>query len=142
MFPQPPEAFSLLTGLTAPELVTFSGEAQQARSRAPCPFTAPPPRRRRQARANANDTLARATQALQAFRVMQAAARNIAISGPNNLGADPNHPGQALPNVPNGLVLGGLVPDSGLSAPGMANPVTTWTGANTPTQTTNGARRT
>jgi filamentous hemagglutinin family protein len=29
---------------------------------------------------------------------------------------------------------GGLVPDSGLSGPGIANPVTTWVGANTPTQ--------
>ena len=89
-----------------------------------------------QGRAKANDTLARTTQALQALRAMQAAARALSLSGPNNLGADPNHPGQQLPNVPNGLVLGGLVPDSGLSGAGVANPVTTWTGANTPTQAT------
>ncbi len=48
----------------------------------------------------------------------------------------PNHPGQLLPNVPNGLNIGGLVPDSGLARAGAANPVSTWVNANTPTQTT------
>ena len=38
-------------------------------------------------------SLTRATQAIQAMQAMQNAARNAALSGPNNLGADPNHPG-------------------------------------------------
>ncbi len=38
-------------------------------------------------------------------------------------------------SVPNGLQIGGLVPDTGLSAPGIANPVTTWVGAAAPVQT-------
>src|SRR3984885_9994586 len=50
-------------------------------------------------------SLTRATQAIQA---VQNAARNAALSGPNNLGADPNHPGLQLPNVPDGLGAGGL----------------------------------
>src|SRR5215467_21537 len=54
------------------------------------------------------DTLARTTQALNAVRNMQAAARAAAMKGPNNLGADPNHPGLRLPNEPNGLTPGGL----------------------------------
>lgn len=53
---------------------------------------------------------------------MQSAARNLALGTPSS--------------VPNGLAPGGLVPDSGLASPGVANPVTTWVGANTPTQTT------
>src|SRR5262249_39513175 len=57
---------------------------------------------------NGRDTLARTTQALNAVRNMQAAARAAAMKGPNNLGADPNHPGLRLPNVPNGLTPGGL----------------------------------
>src|ERR1700733_12440429 len=80
-------------------------------------------------------SLTRATQAIQAMQAMQNAARNAALAGPNNLGADPNHPGLQLPNVPDGLNIGGLVPDSGLASPGVANPVSTWIGASTPTQT-------
>lgn len=79
-----------------------------------------------QLRANARDSLARTTQALQAVQAMQAAARALAAAGPNHLGPDPNHPGQALPNVPDGLVSGGLV-----AAPGVV-----WAGAGVPTQTT------
>ncbi len=88
-------------------------------------------------RANSNDALSRTTQALQSVKAMQAAAR-AAASGRNNLGADPNHPGLQLPNVPDGLLEGGLVPDSGLSAPGTANPVTSWVNAQTPVQTVSG----
>ncbi|MFZ4694929.1 MAG: filamentous hemagglutinin N-terminal domain-containing protein, partial [Verrucomicrobiia bacterium] len=90
----------------------------------------------------ARDSLARTTLALQAARSVQAAARAAAISGPNNLGADPNHPGQTLPNVPDGLVAGGLVPDSGLTAPGVAAPVLSWVNAKTPVQTTDGSSTT
>jgi filamentous hemagglutinin family protein len=91
--------------------------------------------------ANAADALARTTQALQAVRAMQVSARAIA-AGRNNLGADPNHSGRQLPNVPNGLNTGGLVPDSGLAKGGAANAVTTWVNAQTPVQTTSGGRTT
>jgi len=87
---------------------------------------------------SATSTLARTTQALSAVRAMQAAARAAAMTGPNNLGADPNHPGQILPNVLDGLATGGLVPDSGLASQGVANAVTSWTNAQTPTQTSSG----
>jgi filamentous hemagglutinin len=85
-------------------------------------------------------TLAQTTQALQSVQAMQAAARAAAQAGANNLGADPNHPGQQLPDVPNGLATLGLVPDSGLASPGVANPVTTWQNAQTPTQSTTGGQ--
>jgi filamentous hemagglutinin family protein len=74
------------------------------------------------------NSLARAAQALQAMQAAQSAARNLVLGTPSS--------------VPNGLVTGGLVPDSGLSAPGTANPVTTWVGANTPTQSTSGGQTT
>lgn len=60
-----------------------------------------------QARANANDMLARNTMALQSVMAMQEAARALAATS-NNLGANPNFPGQTLPDVPNGLGAGGL----------------------------------
>lgn len=60
-----------------------------------------------QARTNAQDMLARNTMALQAVTAMQEAAR-AAAAGSNNLGANPNFPGQTLPDVPNGLAIGGL----------------------------------
>jgi filamentous hemagglutinin family protein len=71
----------------------------------------------------------RATQAIQAMQAVQNAARNLAVTGPNNLGADPNHPGQLLPNVPNGLGAGGLQ-----IAPGVGSDPTLWQNANLPTQ--------
>jgi len=61
-----------------------------------------------QARANARDALARTSNALKSVRAMQATARDLAIKGPNNLGRNPNNPGLQLPNIPNGLVTGGL----------------------------------
>ena len=76
----------------------------------------------------ASDSLARTAQALAAVQAMQAAARAAALSGPNNLGLDPNHAGKALPNVPDGLVTGGLQPATGNA--------TLWQGANLPTQST------
>lgn len=60
-----------------------------------------------QARTNAQDMLARNTMALQAVTAMQEAAR-AAAAGMNNLGANPNFPGQTLPDVPDGLGAGGL----------------------------------
>ena len=76
--------------------------------------------------AQSQNSMLRATQAIQAMLAAQNAARTLAAAGPNNLGVDPNHPGQLLPNVPNGLGSGGLMPDSGLNVAGAANPVTTW----------------
>lgn len=78
------------------------------------------------------DRLARTAQALQAVKAMQAAAQALAASGVANLGADPNHPGLTLPNVPNGLVAGGL----------QVAPGSTWLGAAAPTQSTSGAATT
>jgi len=77
----------------------------------------------------AQDRLARTSQALQSVQAMQAAAHALAILGPNNLGADPNHPGATLPDVPNGLVAGGLQVDSRVAA----NP-SLWSGASLPQQ--------
>jgi filamentous hemagglutinin len=77
----------------------------------------------------AQTSLAQNTQAILAAQNAQAAARASAINGANNLGSN-------LPDVPNGLATDGLAPDSGLSSTGVANQVTTWTNANTPTQTT------
>jgi len=74
------------------------------------------------------NSLSRATLAIQAMQAAQSAARNLAASTPNS--------------VPSGLAIGGLVPDSGLAAPGISNPVTTWVGANTPTQTTSNGQTT
>ena len=71
-------------------------------------------------------SLSRATQALQSMQALQAAARRAAGAG----------------NVPSGLTAGGLVPDSGLARQGIANPVATWVGANTPTQTSAGGQTT
>src|SRR5262249_32825874 len=81
------------------------------------------------------DTLARTTQALNAVRDMQAAARAVANRGANNLGADPNHHGLQLPNVPNGLTAGGLQ-----VAPGVSTNPSLWLGASLPTQTTSGSQ--
>lgn len=65
--------------------------------------------------ANAQAALAHSMQALQSLQKAQAAARSAAVVGLNNLGADPNHPGQQLPDVPNGLGLGALMPRGGLT---------------------------
>jgi filamentous hemagglutinin family protein len=70
----------------------------------------------------AQNQLSRITNAMQALQNMQTAARNLALAAPST--------------VPDGLQTGGLVPNSGLASPGVANPVT-WTGAQTPTQTSN-----
>lgn len=84
-----------------------------------------------QERQNAIDMLAKTTNALNAVKAMQQAASNLANSA-NNLGLDPSHPGQQLPNVPNGLGIGGLQPA------GMAP--AQWQGAAAPVQTTGGGQ--
>jgi filamentous hemagglutinin len=76
----------------------------------------------------AKDILSRTTQALQSVETMQSAARSAALA--------------AASSVPNGLNTGGLVPDSGIASSGIANAVTTWQNANTPTQSTAGANTT
>jgi filamentous hemagglutinin family protein len=81
------------------------------------------------------------TQVLQSISNAQNAARAMAQSA-SNAGADPNHTGQSLPNVANGLAAGGLVPDSGLTSPGIANPTTSWQNAGTPVQTVENGKTT
>jgi len=66
---------------------------------------------------------------------MQEAARQ-AAQGQNSAGLDPNHPGQALPQVPNGLTPGGLevapgVPKN-LAAPAPGENPKLWQGADLP----------
>ena len=86
------------------------------------------------ARSNAKDALARTSGAVESVqRAQQNAAR--AAAGANNAGADPNHPGQQLPNVPNGLAQGGLQ-----VAPGVGTDLSLWTGAFLPTQTAAGGK--
>jgi filamentous hemagglutinin family protein len=88
-----------------------------------------------QARVNARDALARTTRTIQAMQAMQKTAREIALRGANNLGANPNRPGVQLPNVPDGLAIGGLQ-----VAPGAAAGSALWQGAALPKQTTAGDR--
>src|SRR5213075_630501 len=76
--------------------------------------------------------LARTTQALKSVKGMQEAARQMA-RGQNNLGLDPNHPGQPLPNVPNGLQPGGLE-----VAPGVGVDPKLWQGAALPFENASG----
>ena len=91
---------------------------------------APTPAASNAARANARDMLARTNQTLASMRAMQTAARNAANKGPNNLGRNPTTPSITLPNVPNGLLTGGLK-----VSPLVATDPTKWTGAKLPTQT-------
>ena len=60
-------------------------------------------------RANASDILVRAADAAHTVQLMQDAAHALAVSGPNHLAP-------TLPDVPNGLVAGGLVVDPGVAA--------------------------
>ncbi len=96
------------------------------------------------AQANAADALARTTAAIRSVQAMQASARKVALAGSNNLGKNPNFPGQILPNVPNGLVIGGLQVALGvpidLAHPTVAENPTLWTGARLPTQTVSGGK--
>src|SRR5262249_19244701 len=114
-----------------------SGPSSATGTRAPATVTSLP------TGANRNDSLARTTQALQAVQAMQTAARNLAKSGPPNLGPNPNRPGSILLNVPNGLTTGGLQVPPGvpldLAHPATGEDPSLWTGAALPTSsTTNG----
>lgn len=87
-------------------------------------------------RSNARDLIMRTSAAQTAVRAMQAAARQAALNGPNNLGA-------GLPDVPNGLGTGGLEIDPGVSTtPGVITNPNLWNGALLPTQTTTPDRTT
>ena len=79
------------------------------------------------ARANAQDALARTSQALAAVQQLQIQARTAA--------AAQNHAGNGLPMGPNGLGIGGLRP-----AQGVASNPSLWTGANLPVQVTKAGR--
>ena len=88
-----------------------------------------------QARANAQDALARTTRAMQDAQRLQSSARAAArISTSNSLGMNPNNPSVRLPDVINGLGAGGLEVD-----PGVAGGSVVWSGANLPVETTNGS---
>jgi filamentous hemagglutinin family protein len=95
-------------------------------------------------RQNAKDTLARTSQALQSVKAMQAAAREAAKKGPNNLGLNPNSPGNRLPNVPNGLGVGGLQVAAGvpvdLANPQVGENPALWQGAKLPVQSVSGGK--
>ena len=79
-----------------------------------------------QARNNAKDALARTTRAVEAVRQAQQNARRSSVK---NAGKDPNHPGQMLPDVPDGLAVGGLRP-----AANAADSLSVWSGALLPVQ--------
>ena len=133
-----PPWFTLLAG----DILRGGGGSQESHSTAP--ETGNPTAAAVQAGLNGHDTLARTTQALQAVQAMQAAAHAAAVTGANNLGLDPNHPGQQLPNVPNGLGVGGLQIAPGvpvdLAHPSPGDNPDLWQGASLPTQTTSGAQ--
>jgi filamentous hemagglutinin family protein len=90
-----------------------------------------------QALKNAQDVLARTTQAINAVNAMQAAGRKLALSGGNSGLVNPANPSQTLPVVPNGLVTGGLVPATGATANSSL-----WSNANLPSQTVSNGKTT
>ncbi len=97
-------------------------------------------------RQNAKDALARTTQALQSVKAMQSAAREAAKNGANNLGFVPKISSQRLPNVPNGLAVGGLQVAPGVPLD-LANPQpgedsALWQGAKLPKQSVSGSKTT
>ena len=95
---------------------------------------------REQTIVNAREALARTTATLQSIAQAQAAARAAAAAGANNLGADPAHPGQNLPDVPDGLAIGGLQVAPGVPAdlahPASGENASLWQGARLPVQST------
>jgi filamentous hemagglutinin family protein len=86
----------------------------------------------------AQASLAAAARALQSAQQAQNIARStFVLNMPTNLGADPRNPGKLLPNVPDGLAPGGLVPD-----PGIASDPTRWQNALAPKEELNDGRTT
>ncbi len=88
-----------------------------------------PPVATADSRANVTALLNRTNQAVGAALALQNAARAAAAANSQNAGANPNQPGQTLPNVPNGLGPGGLQ-----IAPGAGTDPIKWIGADLPTQ--------
>lgn len=86
-----------------------------------------------QARANARDALARTSRAVES---VQRAQHHAARSAVRNAGADPNHSGQMLPDVPDGLAIGGLRP-----AANAGTDLSVWSGAFLPEQTQAGGKK-
>ena len=126
----------LITGLgTGDGTAAIYGGASSGTPSNPQPGTAPvggtTPTASDAARANAREILARTNQAVGAAKAMQDAARAAyaANPNPNNAGANPNNPGQTLPDVPNGLVTGGLQ-----VAPGAVSGSAIWQGADLPAE--------
>jgi len=120
-----------ISGLTTSDAGIYGGAP--GTPSAPQPGTpntggAPTPANTEVIRTNAQEALNRLSQAVGAAKALQDAARAAAASGPNNLGPNPNQPGQTLPDVPNGLAPGGLQPAAG-ATPGNS----LWQGANLPT---------
>ncbi len=88
-------------------------------------------------RRNAQDALARTSRTIAAAKSFQEAARQAArASQARNLGADPNHPGQNLPDVTDGLGTGGLE-----VVPGAVAGSALWRGADLPVESGAGSAR-
>ncbi|HEY4078702.1 MAG TPA: filamentous hemagglutinin family protein [Rhizomicrobium sp.] len=141
---------TLLIAAPAAQATTLGG--MTGRNAAQINMTTPPPRpagfggattpdQAKQATSQSSADFSTALARIQAQMSAQATARNAALAGPNNLGADPNHPGQQLPDVPNGLGAGGLVAHANPSSSDVANGLV-WENANAPTQSTSGAQTT
>ena len=123
----------LISGLGAgtSTAAIYGGSSSNSPS-APQPGTAPvggtAPDATATVRANALEALARTQQAVGAAKALQDAARAAAANS-NNAGPNPNNPSQNLPDVPNGLVSGGLQ-----IAPGATTGSNLWQGAELPTE--------
>jgi hypothetical protein len=92
------------------------------------------------ATANAREALARTSRSIKAVQQMQAAARNLALRGVNNLRVNNG----TLPAVPNGLKIGGLqvapgVPQN-LAQPTDGENPGLWIGALLPKETVSGTQ--
>ncbi len=101
-----------------------------------------------QTQSNSRDRLARTSQAMDAMRALQNAARNAAIARRGGLlsGLNPARPSTPLPGVPDGLGKGGLqladgVPKN-LRRPQAGENPGLWIGADLPVQSGGGGERT
>mgnify|MGYP000217434303 FL=1 len=123
-----------ISGLTADGAIYGSSSNSKGTKSAPgaTPAGGNPPAAANLARANAKDLRARTNLAVGAALAMQKAAQKAATqNGLNHLGKNPNRPDVNLPDVPNGLGIGGLQ-----IAPGVGTDPTKWTGAELPTSST------
>ena len=122
---------AMFSGMTcsavAGDLLRGGYTGKSGGSSVPGSFTSPTELKVRQ---NAQDVLSRTTQAIDSVLALQSAARKLAASSSvNNLGVNPNNTSQTLPNVPNGLGVGGLNPLQGVTPlSGGGYSVSGWTG--------------